>query len=187
MELPHDVVKCGQHLTHTVGCVIADFRACGERFRPRALEHYEIALIRKVDDRGAKLAHHWDVQDVKRRPVERYDRGAAFGGDVNGRAPCGGRVHAFVQKRSGSISRITASSASVGAGVSASSSATRSVQPVLLSTSSTRTPGCVEARYASPSGVKRSTPIVVMTAEGPERAGRPCARRQESPEPKPGE
>src|ERR1700694_3402898 len=65
--------------------------------------------------------------------------------------------HAFVQKCSGSILRIAASSAGSGSGVVVRSPATRRVQPVLLSTSSTVTPGCTEAKNASPSSTKRST------------------------------
>ncbi len=57
-------------------------------------------------------------------------------------------------------------------------SARRRVQPVLVRTSSTETPGCVDARKASPSEAKRRMPSVVMTAEGPLRAGSPWRARQ---------
>ena len=68
------------------------------------------------------------------------------------------------------------SSSRVGGGVSSSLSATRSVQPVFARTSSTPTPGCTDARNASPSLPNRSTPKVVISADGA-RSQREALRR----------
>src|SRR5207244_5437947 len=78
------------------------------------------------------------------------------------------RAEGPVQNPSGSKRRDAASSASVGADVSLTSSATFKSQPVLARTSSTVWPGCTEARCASPPpSENRSTQSVVMIATGP--------------------
>jgi len=76
----------------------------------------------------------------------------------------------------------------VGAGVSPTSGATSSSQPVSARTSSTVWPGWTEARCASPpSGGKRKTPSVVTIADGPP-PGSPVRFRQPGvPSPCPGE
>src|SRR4030081_2707751 len=90
----------------------------------------------------------WDhLLKLRSHEHHRTGRHVLRDGLVHGNEFGGVRPHQdFVQKWLGSISRITASSVASGPGVVARSSATRSVHTVLLTSSSTLTPGCTEAR-----------------------------------------
>src|SRR5205807_5486692 len=135
-----------------------------EAFWSRAPENDISVLVRERAERLIERAHHGDINDVERRAIECDPERRALRANMDCLGDGFALGHRLVQKRLGSSSRMTASSAPLGGKVSSKSAATRRVPPGLPRMSSPTPPGCTEARYASPSLQKRSTPSVVMTA-----------------------
>src|SRR6516162_7087606 len=116
---------------------------------------HDFRLLLYLLEAGQQLVHHREVNHVHRRIGQNYPRDRGLHGHHEWAVV---RIcHYFVQKPSLSYARTVANSSPLGGGVRLMSGDSRNFQPVSESTSSMATPGCSEARKASPSSPKRST------------------------------
>ena len=189
----NDAVKLGQHLLNFVRSVGGDVHARGKRLLRTAEITIEISGRASISaSASARFFHHRNVDDVERRIAA--DAMRATGGWHSRRlviarqnSTCSAHASVyFVQKPSLSYSRMAFNSAALGSGVSCNLVAYSQLPScVVAAHRPLRFRDATEARYASPSSPKRSTALVVITADGPPR-GRPTRLRQPGPSPLPG-
>src|SRR5437879_12052556 len=124
-EPPEDGVKSGKHLVHAILSVSPNFCSSREAFWSRAPENDASVLVRERTERLIERPHHGDINDVERRAIECDPDRRALRANMDCLGNGFALGHRLVQKRLGSSSRMTASSAPLGGKVSSKSSATR--------------------------------------------------------------
>jgi len=68
----------GQHFPDAPGDMVGYVSAGGKRLGPRALKHQEIALGQNALQRRIQRPHHWNIENIQRRTIQRDPRGALF-------------------------------------------------------------------------------------------------------------